>query len=40
MKVKYIALAIVSLLISGSAMAQKKQTAHQYNGGIISEMMQ
>ena len=40
MKVKYIALAIVSLLISGSAMAQKKQTAQQYNGGITSEMMQ
>ena len=40
MKVRLIALAIASLLIFGTATAQKKKQQEQYNGGITTEMMQ
>ena len=38
---KYLALALVALLVSDGAMAQKKKQAQpEYNGGITTEMMQ
>ena len=40
MKVKLITLAIASLLVFGTATAQKKKQQEQYNGGITPEMMQ
>ena len=40
MKVKLITLAIASLLVFGTATAQKKKQQEQYNGGITTEMMQ